>query len=140
MSCSYISSHTGTLHTHTHTYTQEPFTHTHAHTHIHTGTLHTHTRTHTHTHRNPSHTHICIQYTHTHMHHTQKPTMGALDMGGASAEIAFIPSSPPDQNHTVEESVFGQTYKIYAHSYLCYGENEAYSRYLAQLVANNVRS
>jgi len=66
----------------------------------------------------------------------QPKTLGALDMGGASTQITFVPENPakiePIYNCSV--GLYGIEYKLYTHSYLCYGVNEAYRQYLAHLV------
>ena len=61
---------------------------------------------------------------------------GALDMGGASTQITFIPRNftgivPHDLQQL---KLYGTEYKVYTYSYLCYGKNEAERRFLAQLV------
>lgn len=69
--------------------------------------------------------------------HTQEPTNGSLDLGGASVEIAFEPHSETIHHpaeYMSQEKLFGKTYNLYARSYLCYGHNEAQSRFLASLV------
>ncbi|XP_070539561.1 ectonucleoside triphosphate diphosphohydrolase 8-like [Ptychodera flava] len=63
-------------------------------------------------------------------------TVGALDMGGASLQISFIPedlSVVPAENKEFLR-MYGEDYIIYTHSYLCYGSNEALRRHLATLV------
>ena len=57
---------------------------------------------------------------------------GALDMGGASMQIAFQQSSPP-VNHSFTAELFGQNFNLYSRSYLCFGVNEAFRRTLAYL-------
>ncbi|XP_070539986.1 ectonucleoside triphosphate diphosphohydrolase 8-like [Ptychodera flava] len=67
---------------------------------------------------------------------TDSETVGALDMGGASLQISFIPedlSEVPPEN-TAMQTMYGENYVVYTHSYLCYGINEAVRRYLATLV------
>ncbi|XP_033102843.1 ectonucleoside triphosphate diphosphohydrolase 1-like [Anneissia japonica] len=64
-------------------------------------------------------------------------TIGALDLGGASMQISFIPSQAEDIAH--EDSVkklrlYGVNYNVYSHSYLCYGDVEAKRMYIAQLI------
>lgn len=58
-------------------------------------------------------------------------SFGALDMGGASTEITFM--SPTSGKRTLDFRLYGKNYTIYTRSYLCYGLNEVYRRYLAQL-------
>eukprot|EP00112_Aurelia_sp_Birch-Aquarium-sp1_P010641 Seg2266.4 transcript_id=Seg2266.4/GoldUCD/mRNA.D3Y31 product="Ectonucleoside triphosphate diphosphohydrolase 1" protein_id=Seg2266.4/GoldUCD/D3Y31 len=63
-------------------------------------------------------------------------TFGALDMGGASAEISFIPKEGtkiPD-DYKVSLRLYGKNYTVYTHSFLCYGKKEAERRLLASLV------
>lgn len=57
--------------------------------------------------------------------------MGAMDMGGASMQIAFLPHVTPHQNYSSSFSIFGDSFNIYTRSYLCYGINEAIRRILA---------
>ena len=57
-------------------------------------------------------------------------------MGGASAEISFIPkagTSVPEQ-YSKKLKVYGDTYPLYTHSFLCFGLKEAERRLLASLV------
>ena len=63
-----------------------------------------------------------------------------MDLGGASVEIAFLPSSSIEQDeYKSTEDLFGETYEIYSRSYLCLGHNEARRRFRAHL-ANQVSS
>lgn len=64
------------------------------------------------------------------------PTFGALDLGGASTQITFIPKTPSDMLPDFHEDLmlYGQPYKVYTYSYLCYGINEARRQLLAHLV------
>ena len=64
--------------------------------------------------------------------------IGALDMGGASTEISFAASAKDNQSHYVRELLMGKKEDLYARSYLCYGYNEALSRFLAHLYSENV--
>ncbi|CAH1245902.1 ENTPD3 [Branchiostoma lanceolatum] len=63
-------------------------------------------------------------------------TYGALDMGGASTQITFVP--PSDVTIPLEDAtllrVYGVDYHVYAHSFLCYGRVEAERRFFANLV------
>eukprot|EP00069_Balaena_mysticetus_P018984 bmy_11847T0 len=54
-------------------------------------------------------------------------TYGALDLGGASTQITFVP-----RNETTESSntalhfrLYGKNYGVYTHSFLCYGKDQA---------------
>ncbi|XP_053570244.1 ectonucleoside triphosphate diphosphohydrolase 3 [Bombina bombina] len=62
-------------------------------------------------------------------------TTGALDLGGASTQISFIPEmSEQNVNNTVEVTLYGYQYNVYTHSFQCYGRDEAEKRLLAALV------
>lgn len=62
--------------------------------------------------------------------------LGALDMGGASTQITFVPEHNSSLAYGNNETLtlYGQEYNIYTYSYQCYGMNEAYRRHLAKLV------
>ncbi|XP_044292126.1 ectonucleoside triphosphate diphosphohydrolase 1 isoform X3 [Varanus komodoensis] len=54
-------------------------------------------------------------------------TVGALDLGGASTQITFVPAqdkieSPADM---VNFLLYGKNYTVYTHSFLCYGKDQA---------------
>ena len=57
-------------------------------------------------------------------------------MGGASAEITFVPEKgtvvPSSYGSFVR--LYGRDYSLYTHSFLCYGMKEAERRLLASLV------
>jgi apyrase len=52
------------------------------------------------------------------------PTVGALDLGGASTQITFLPIDFPEQD-TQQVELGGATYHVYTHSYLGLGQDEA---------------
>ncbi|XP_008052389.1 ectonucleoside triphosphate diphosphohydrolase 1 isoform X2 [Carlito syrichta] len=61
-------------------------------------------------------------------------TFGALDLGGASTQITFVP-----QNQTIESPdnalqfrLYGKDYSVYTHSFLCYGKDQALLQKLAK--------
>ena len=60
--------------------------------------------------------------------------VGALDLGGASTQIAFLPGTTIDDSSTrVVLRLYGTNYSIYTHSYLCYGQNQALKMLMASL-------
>ncbi|KAG8442877.1 hypothetical protein GDO86_011619 [Hymenochirus boettgeri] len=69
-------------------------------------------------------------------------TTGALDLGGASTQISFIPEkSAQNPNGTVEVTLYGYQYNVYTHSYQCYGRDEAEKRLLASIAQDpNLKS
>ncbi|KAM4662108.1 ectonucleoside triphosphate diphosphohydrolase 8-like [Discoglossus pictus] len=61
---------------------------------------------------------------------------GALDLGGASTQISFIPKVPiEDPKEQAEFNLYGFPYTIYTHSYLCYGQNQALRQMLVKAAA-----
>ncbi|XP_058015463.1 ectonucleoside triphosphate diphosphohydrolase 8 [Ahaetulla prasina] len=62
--------------------------------------------------------------------------LGALDLGGASTQISFIPAGLiVDPSEAVQFRLYGFDYTIYSHSYLCYGQNQAFQRVI-RLILN----
>lgn len=61
--------------------------------------------------------------------------MGALDLGGASTQISFIPEDSQENfNSTLQVKLYGYNYNVYTHSFQCYGRDEAEKRLLALLL------
>ncbi|KFZ69456.1 Ectonucleoside triphosphate diphosphohydrolase 8, partial [Podiceps cristatus] len=61
---------------------------------------------------------------------------GALDLGGASTQISFMPEgSVINWNEASKLTLYGYDYNIYTHSYLCYGQNEMLKRLAKELIA-----
>ncbi|KAL0172788.1 hypothetical protein M9458_033099, partial [Cirrhinus mrigala] len=60
-------------------------------------------------------------------------TVGSLDLGGASTQIAFATSDEAKSEDIIKVSLYGYEYNIYTHSFLCYGKNEAEKRVWAKL-------
>ncbi|XP_025929148.1 ectonucleoside triphosphate diphosphohydrolase 2 [Apteryx rowi] len=65
----------------------------------------------------------------------KKRTLGAMDLGGASTQITF------ETKDTIEEpqnkvmlKLYGQAYKVYTHSFLCYGRDQVLRRLLSKLL------
>ncbi|XP_058158742.1 ectonucleoside triphosphate diphosphohydrolase 2 [Dasypus novemcinctus] len=62
----------------------------------------------------------------------RKGTLGALDLGGASTQITFETASPAeDPDSEVQLLLYGQHYRVYTHSFLCYGRDQVLWRLLA---------
>ncbi|KAI8053437.1 nucleoside phosphatase GDA1/CD39, partial [Syncephalis plumigaleata] len=61
-------------------------------------------------------------------------TVAALDLGGASTQITFRPTTTPLEN-SYNIWLNSRKYDLYTHSYLRLGVNEARSRYIAALMA-----
>ncbi|XP_058250880.1 ectonucleoside triphosphate diphosphohydrolase 3 [Hemibagrus wyckioides] len=61
-------------------------------------------------------------------------TVGSLDLGGASTQIAFAAPSDATGEDLIKISLYGYEYNVYTHSFLCYGKNEAEKKVLAELV------
>ncbi|XP_041371002.1 ectonucleoside triphosphate diphosphohydrolase 2-like [Gigantopelta aegis] len=62
-------------------------------------------------------------------------TFGALDLGGASTQITFVPRDMKmPANYSYDVKLYGHEHRVYSHSFLCYGVNEALRRLRAELV------
>uniref|UniRef100_A0A8D0HI29 Ectonucleoside triphosphate diphosphohydrolase 1 n=1 Tax=Sphenodon punctatus TaxID=8508 RepID=A0A8D0HI29_SPHPU len=69
-----------------------------------------------------------------------KGTSGALDLGGASTQITFVPQQ--EQIESTENSLhfrlYGRSYNVYTHSFLCYGKDQALRLKLARDLQSTV--
>ncbi|XP_068067748.1 ectonucleoside triphosphate diphosphohydrolase 8-like isoform X2 [Anomalospiza imberbis] len=75
---------------------------------------------------------------HTWLHPETANIFGALDLGGASTQITFMPEgSVLSQNEASEFTLYGYRYNIYTHSYLCYGQNEMLQRLAKELIVES---
>ncbi|KAG3288421.1 ectonucleoside triphosphate diphosphohydrolase 2 [Ictidomys tridecemlineatus] len=62
----------------------------------------------------------------------RKGTLGAMDLGGASTQITFETAIPAeDPANEVQLRLYGQHYRVYTHSFLCYGRDQVLQRLLA---------
>ncbi|VDL94839.1 unnamed protein product [Schistocephalus solidus] len=68
-------------------------------------------------------------------------TVGALDLGGASSQISFVPKPETIEanlsdykSQVANLQLFGETYRLYSSSFLCYGTEASRMRYLAALI------
>ncbi|XP_072335877.1 ectonucleoside triphosphate diphosphohydrolase 1 isoform X2 [Scyliorhinus torazame] len=67
-----------------------------------------------------------------------RPTVGALDLGGASTQITFIPDGKIESvASSLHFRLYGKSYNMYTHSYLCYGKDQALKMLLGQLNVTN---
>ncbi|NXW82488.1 ENTP2 diphosphohydrolase, partial [Alopecoenas beccarii] len=65
----------------------------------------------------------------------QKKTLGAMDFGGASTQITFETRvTIEDPRNEVMLKLYGQAYKVYTHSFLCYGRDQVLKRLLSKLL------
>ncbi|XP_017515031.2 ectonucleoside triphosphate diphosphohydrolase 8 isoform X1 [Manis javanica] len=64
--------------------------------------------------------------------------VGALDMGGASTQITFVPGGPIlDKSTQATFRLYGTEHSVYTHSYLCFGRDQVLGRLLAGLVQSS---
>ncbi|KAM8825979.1 ectonucleoside triphosphate diphosphohydrolase 3 isoform 1-T3 [Synchiropus picturatus] len=64
-------------------------------------------------------------------------TVGSMDLGGASTQIAFAVSDDLKGADYLAIRLYGYDYNVYTHSYLCYGKNEAEKRVLDLIIRNS---
>ncbi|MEE6504936.1 hypothetical protein FKM82_005383 [Ascaphus truei] len=64
----------------------------------------------------------------------RKGTLGAMDLGGASTQITFeTKDSIQDPQNEVNLRLYGQSYRVYTHSFLCYGRDQVLKRVLSKV-------
>ncbi|XP_044029540.1 ectonucleoside triphosphate diphosphohydrolase 2 [Siniperca chuatsi] len=64
-----------------------------------------------------------------------RPTVGALDFGGASTQITFATQAEVEDEHDMKKlHLYGQEYSLYTHSFLCFGQDQVLKRLLAHIV------
>ncbi|TVK90548.1 Ectonucleoside triphosphate diphosphohydrolase 8 [Bagarius yarrelli] len=60
--------------------------------------------------------------------------LGALDLGGASTQISFLPKEPvKNPQSAFDLQLYSYRYQLYTHSYLCYGKDQALKKLHAYL-------
>lgn len=85
---------------------------------------------------------VCAQYSFSGewIRPLEETLVGALDMGGASTQITFVPGGPIlDKTTQATFRLYGADHTVYTHSYLCFGRDQALSRLLAELVQVGLR-
>ncbi len=60
--------------------------------------------------------------------------VGALDLGGASAQITFVPQSTEPAPYTSTRYLFGKEFHVYSYSHLCYGKSVSQQRVWAEVI------
>ncbi|KAM9852004.1 ectonucleoside triphosphate diphosphohydrolase 3 [Aulostomus maculatus] len=65
-------------------------------------------------------------------------TVGSMDLGGASTQIAFAVQDDLQGPDYMDVKLYGYPYKVYTHSYLCYGKNEAEKRVLDKVIQESL--
>ncbi|XP_020491695.2 ectonucleoside triphosphate diphosphohydrolase 2 [Labrus bergylta] len=64
-----------------------------------------------------------------------RPTVGALDFGGASTQITFATQDEvEDKRDMMKLQLYGQEYSLYTHSFLCYGRDQVLKRLMAHVL------
>ncbi|KAM8828901.1 ectonucleoside triphosphate diphosphohydrolase 2 [Spinachia spinachia] len=70
-----------------------------------------------------------------------RPTVGALDFGGASTQITFATQEVvEDADDMMKLRLYGHEYSLYTHSFLCYGQDQMLKRLLAHIVKSQGHS
>ncbi|KAI3360826.1 hypothetical protein L3Q82_013048, partial [Scortum barcoo] len=70
----------------------------------------------------------------TYVHPEGSKTVGSMDLGGASTQIAFAVEDDFRGANYMQVRLYGYPYNVYTHSFLCYGKNEAEKRILDKVV------
>ncbi|MGH0127374.1 UNVERIFIED_CONTAM: hypothetical protein FKN15_077526, partial [Acipenser sinensis] len=66
-------------------------------------------------------------------------TLGALDLGGASTQITFVPEGEIESlESSLYFQLYGNKYSVYTHSFLCYGKDQALKITLAKQLQGHV--
>lgn len=73
----------------------------------------------------------------TYIHPEGEKTVGSMDLGGASTQIAFAVQDDLRGLDYLQVKMYGYPYNVYTHSFLCYGKNEAGKRVLDKVVKDS---
>ncbi|KAM4664373.1 LOW QUALITY PROTEIN: ectonucleoside triphosphate diphosphohydrolase 2 [Discoglossus pictus] len=64
----------------------------------------------------------------------KKGTLGAMDLGGASTQITFETKDPIESpENEMNLRLYGQSYRVYTHSFLCYGRDQVLRRVFSKI-------
>ncbi|XP_067883587.1 ectonucleoside triphosphate diphosphohydrolase 2-like [Heterodontus francisci] len=64
-----------------------------------------------------------------------KSTVGAMDLGGASTQISFVPRGKIENpENEVSLRLYGNYYSVYTHSYLCYGRDQVMKKVFSKMM------
>ena len=79
---------------------------------------------------------LCMQKNlwNAYVHPEGAKTVGSMDLGGASTQIAFAVQDDLTGLDYMPVKLYGYPYNVYTHSFLCYGKNEADKRVLDKIV------
>ncbi|KAL3136358.1 hypothetical protein ABBQ38_005618 [Trebouxia sp. C0009 RCD-2024] len=67
-------------------------------------------------------------------HGVRGETVGAVDLGGSSLEVSFVPDEPFSSESQVNITILGTNYSLYSHVHHSYGLNDAFDRSVAHLL------
>ncbi|KAM4696762.1 ectonucleoside triphosphate diphosphohydrolase 2 [Rhinophrynus dorsalis] len=76
----------------------------------------------------------------------RRGTLGAMDLGGASTQITFETKDQiEDPQNEVTLRLYGQSYRVYTHSFLCYGRDQVLKKvfskvFKSQAYAENIQN
>ncbi|XP_024917670.1 ectonucleoside triphosphate diphosphohydrolase 3 isoform X3 [Cynoglossus semilaevis] len=73
----------------------------------------------------------------TYVHPDGRKTTGSMDLGGASTQIAFAVPEDLRGPDYMNVKMYGYSYNVYTHSFLCYGKNELGKKVLEKIVEDS---
>lgn len=63
-----------------------------------------------------------------------RDTVGAMDFGGASTQITFVTQEKVQSSEDeMNLRLYGQGYRVYTHSFLCYGRDQVLKKVLSKV-------
>eukprot|EP00252_Welwitschia_mirabilis_P002491 TRINITY_DN12448_c0_g1_i1.p1 TRINITY_DN12448_c0_g1~~TRINITY_DN12448_c0_g1_i1.p1 ORF type:complete len:551 (+),score=82.76 TRINITY_DN12448_c0_g1_i1:326-1978(+) len=69
-----------------------------------------------------------------------KNTVGIIELGGASAQVTFVPQVAPPPEFLQTMQLGGVTYKLYSHSFLHFGQEAAMEALFKDMISGNIKS